>query len=281
MVFYCDGNEMSAERSQKSVLNFILMRAFRRGVVRRGDVLAAFDSTISETRASEMLRVALDKYSGLIERDGYTVKPRLGVCPPSIASEEQLMEAVFSGNDSFAEIGLTDAEFPRQKVEWTNNRPIKLGLFQSIASAIVEGEALDIVYVTLNQQDHGRRRSIFPVGLQKVGDQWRLVAYDLSKRPAAQRVYVLSRILEAARSTAKVPKSLRHCSFNATELVRAPVNAELTEEQRMVIEHELSIHNGLRRMPASEEFEFLRRYGGIGVSPSAVWPIIERDSIDE
>lgn len=128
-----------------------------------------------------MLRAALDKYSGLIERDGYTVKPRLGVCPPSIASEEQLMEAVFSGNDSFAEIGLTDAEFPRQKVEWTNNRPIKPGLFQSITSAIVEGEALDIVYVTLNQQDRGRRRSIFPVGLQKVGDQWRLVAYDLSK----------------------------------------------------------------------------------------------------
>lgn len=63
--------------------------------------------------------------------------------------------------------------------------------------------------------------------------------------------------------------------------MRAPVNAALTEEQRMVIEHELSIHNGVRRMPASEEFEFLRRYGGIGVSPSAVWPIIERDSIDE
>lgn len=272
---------MGANQLQRAVFGFVLQRAFRKGIVKRSDILSAFKGEISQTRASELLSATPGKYPKLVERQGYAVVPRLGATAPEIASENQLMEAIFSGNDSFAEIGLTESELPRQRVEWTNNHPIKPGIFHTIVAAITAGSSLDIEYVSLKTDDVGRRRTLYPIGIQRVSDQWRLVAYDLNKKPPPQRVFVLSRILEAAFSVAKVPASIRGFSFNAATLVKAPLNPSMTEAQRKVVEHELSITGGVRRMPASEEFEFLRRYGDVCVSPTAVWPIIMRDSIDE
>jgi len=273
-------NILSIERVQRAVLNFVLMRAFRRGIVKRNDILRAFEGLISETRASELLSAAVGKNPRLLERKGYSVIPKIGAPMPSLASEEQLMKAIFSGNDAFADIGLCEHELPRQRVEWTNNYPKSPSIFSSITQAITNETPLLIQYVTLKRGDRGARRSIFPVGLQRVGDQWRLVAYDLDRTPPVQRAFVLSRIVDAAPSVAKVPKSIKHFSFNAAQPVKAQLHPDFTEEQRSVLEHELSICNEHRIMPPSEEFEFLRRYSEIEASREAVWPVIVRNKAE-
>ena len=267
---------MNKSTINDKAVEFIVKRAFRAGVVTRIDVVSAFD--VSPATASRMMAEALARRGTLLERNGQKVMPRLLAEAPAYASEAALLETLDAGgNDLLQRVGLYAHELPVVYVSWTHSMPRKPGILSTLVAAIRNEGFLRIVYLPMRNKEAPQRRLIAPLGLERMNDQWRVVAQDLEKENCPIRVFVLTRILEAEKEVLKRrPAGFVHQHLSDAEVaVAVSLNPKLTPLQQEVVSAELGIRDGKVRLAKRGLFEFKRRFSSEPVTPDAVWPPLE------
>lgn len=255
-------------------VKFIVRRAFRAGRVVRGDVRTAMG--VGDAQASRLLSEAAASVAGL-RREPRWVCLEPWAQPPRWASAMQLMEALERSDSSFREIGLHERELPVNYVHWTARAPRAQDCMQALVQGIVHGRRFVIHYAGLRLGEAGRWRRVYPLGLERMGDQWRLIAHDLEHAEFAIRTFVLARIGDAVVDPAKLPKKFTPATAH-DQVVRYQVTLDdrYTKDQRQAFEHELGISDDVIHLPLRSEFEFMRRFGDVPASSDAVWPPVTR-----
>jgi len=260
------------EPNNKAVVGqFIVRRAFRAGRVTRADVIAAFH--ISTASATRFMARAEAIHTQILMRDGHALVPRPLAEPPAFASEADLLKQLDAGRTDFSVIGLTVDELPVHYVHWTQSMPLRPGILSEIVTAIRTESILQIVYLGLRKNEQPKARLILPLGLERMNDQWRVIAQDIEKEGYPTRIFVLPRILEAKPSRRRKPKGLViGGTHDKAEVVLVALNGAFTDLQKKVIAHELKVTNGAVRVPSRSVFEFLRRFTDQEPNNDAVWP---------
>lgn len=271
---------MNYSQIKTAVLRFIVRRAFRHGSLARTDLKKAF--AISTPSASRYFSEAPNdpEYGQYIQREGHRIKPQTLVNPPPWAGEEDLLNTLNYGCYSKTDpsviaqaTGLFYQELPLVYVSWTNSLPKQPGTLMTIVKAIDHKQFLRLVYVSLNLGEQKKQRIVAPLALEKMNDQWRLIAQDTQKEDYPIRVYVLSRILEAeALLDRKAKKFAWKLKPEADSQAKYDVrlNTLYSEDQKEVLEHELGIKNGIVSVTSRSEFEFLRRFSN--QENKGIWP---------
>ncbi len=264
-------------RPPDEVCFFILRRAVRFGLATRRDVIDAFGK-IGTTKASLAMDNAATHWPATLERTGKAVRPRADPPIPPQASESQLMACLEQGLLTLRDTGFRQSELPVSIVQWTQNAPQKPGVLLTITQTIVHQQGLRIFYVGLRRDEPARWRWLLPTGLERIGDQWRLIAQDLEDIGYPIKVFVLPRIADAEIAWQKLPKDLIRLAAD-DRVVELPVrlNSELGDEQVTVLSHELGIQDGKVKLPKRGIFEFLRRFSDQPANANAVWPPLFKD----
>lgn len=263
--------------STEKRLQFVLKRAFRFGSVRRRDIMEAFqDSIKSESLGSDILNSALEKYDEYLIREGNKLIPRRFDKIPDFIDDEELLHQIELGS-RFQDTGLRSDELPINKVNCTNSLPLQKHSLTLICQSISKGRVIDIYYVSLKEKDRGSTRAVFPLGLEKKSDQWRLVAHDLSNKNYTIKTFLLSRITSVDKSDKKRPKRLGVISgTEAPTKFKCQLNRNFTKEQREVVKNQLKITNKNTVMLAKRYlYEFKIDYLNTPSSNSITWPLIE------
>jgi len=256
------------EKNKKTL--FVLRRAFWIGRTTSHDVATAFD--VSEATARRILAQAVDACPQWLERIGRSgVFPRPGIPIPREASADTML-ALLEQNVSFETCGLRPEELNVIRSSYPSpSRPVR-GLEVILEALIVihGGEkrrprALEILYVGMKRGDQARWRTVFCNALEHDGRKWYLLAQDLDEREKAypQKVYALSRILDARRSSRRLPRNFKPSSVIGRKVgLRLFLDEHLTADQRKALENELGIQGGKIFLPEYEVFAFRRNYCG-------------------
>ena len=256
---------------------FVLRRTVRYGMTTRADVREAF-GTIGTTRASQALNYAAMHWPRTLERTGKAVKLRDDAETPPEASEVQLMDCLNNGWLEFRHTGLRPTELPVERIRWTAPNPERAGVLSAVVEAIAHEKILRICYVGLREHECARWRRVYPTGLERLGEQWRLVAQDLDAEGHPVKTFVLPRILAAEVSAERRPGSMvRQGPEDRPISIPVHLNPRLTDDQRRVLTHELRIEEGRVIVPKRGEFEYFRRFADEPVSEGVVWPLLTRD----
>jgi predicted DNA-binding transcriptional regulator YafY len=140
---------------------------------------------------------------------------------------------------------------------------------------MAQSQQVEIQYVGMRINETRRWRWIHPLGLERVGDQWRLIAHDLDEEQYRVKTFVLARILDTRRPAKRRPLRFEPLSaLDDTITLRVRINAVLTEDQQNVVAHELGIKNGTIRIPRRSLGDFIQRYGEENGREGIVWPPI-------
>lgn len=196
---------------------------------------------------------------------------------PSWARVDNLLEELVRGADPMR-TGLFDDEMRVFVPRWTNNKPSGDGTFERIVKALLARSAVDIVYVGMRKGEKARRRRIFPIGLERVGDQWRLLGSDLERRGYPLRTFVLSRI-SMCDGERRPPADMGYADvLDRTERVGVCLNSDLTEDQADAVRHELNVKDGTVELHTRTIYDFLARFGRTAAPEHVVWPPIEAEN---
>lgn len=259
------------EEIQERINGFILKRAFRRGLVRPMDVTKV--TGVSAATAGRYLSSAETLYHKLLQRKGGGLEPRPLAQAPEIAGEAALLEDLDSGQSDPLRTGLFESELPVVYVSWTQSLPSKSGVLTRLIQAIQHEHLLRIVYIGLRQGAEPQHRRILPLALERMNDQWRIIAQDIEKLDSSLRVFVLSRILDAEPDMGGKPKNLLlRGHYDAMTDIDVLLNPKLNAVQQQVLSRELCIKGGKVRVPSRSRHEFLRRFTDESASPDVVWP---------
>ena len=266
---------------------FVIKRAFRTGRVLRQDLIRAFAMTTAT--ATRALADALDTFPSLIERRGKGVYPKPGVPVPDLADESALLSELDAGKNEPQKTGMFEEELPVHYVSWTNSSSSEPGTLFRILEAIRTESLLSIVYIGMKKGEVPRERTIIPLALERMNDQWRIIAQDIRKTvskdsgkkiwEAPLRTFVLSRILASAWYRGPRPKGiLRLGHWDEIRKVHVATNPLHNDAQKKVLERELKIKNGIVEIPSRSLFEFRRRFMDAPSTPDAIWPpLIEKE----
>lgn len=253
---------------------FVWRRAFRSParLVVRAELIEALG--MSKTAASTLLNAVVDSSDGLLQRDGNKVVAPAWAKPPPWADEVDLMEALDHGRTSFAETGLRYAELPVNFSSWSSSLPSAPGAMTTVVDALTRKRSAFIEYVGLKASDTARFRRIFPVALERMGDQWRLVGHDLEADDFPMRTFVLSRITGASHDSKKLPRGF--IAGNPVDFKQALAvdwDLRLNQDQKQALRSELGIDSkGVAHINSRDVHEFLVRFGGRAVSADVIWP---------
>jgi hypothetical protein len=259
--------------SKNLPLLFIIRRAIRASAVTRGDILRAFPNEFSETKASELLNKAVKKWSKSIVRKGNKVVPHPKPFIPEEASEEDLIDHLDKYLSDFRYTGLTAEELPVIYVKWRTHLPFKTGALNEITAALKSKTSLHIQYIGLKKGDTGAWKHIFPYALERLDDQWRLIAFDLKEPDFPVRVYPLSRIRDSCWKNEKPPRKFKPSyTLNSYCSVKVTLNKEYTKEQKEVLSHELKVKEGEVEISKRSRFEYFRKFGKQEINENSIWP---------
>jgi hypothetical protein len=265
---------------------YAMRRLVRRGQVTVADIMRATKCSLGTANA--IMRFFIDNYPDtVLRKEG----PRLRLMkePPDAwlkeASDAQLLSAV-ENNGGELETGLKPSEFPVRIQTWSHGHPPD-GVMTQIAKCLVHQASagirmdhrasLEIKYTGMSRGNTSKWRRILPIGVERVLDQWRLMAQDLEKDGFPLRTFVLARIENVRPATEPLPKTFRLYTFDDVQsLCSVSLNPDLTPDQEKAIRNEigLSMENNTVQLQSRASFEFLRRFGPAQVSENAVWPII-------
>lgn len=255
------------------IYEFILKRATIKLKVLRSDIMDAFPGQISTSKATAVLRAAVSAYPEYLVYSERAVRLRPG-SETAPLNEFALIRNLLC-SDTYAKIGVTNSEIDVTAVEWANPLPHKGGAFRDLLCALTQGQQVEIQYVGMRINEMRRWRWIHPLGLERVGDQWRLVAHDLDEELRSVKTFVLARIFDIRRPAKRRPYGFVPLStLDDTLTLRVRINTALTEDQQKVITHELGIKNGTIRIPRRSLGDFIQRYAGEGRREGIVWPPI-------
>jgi len=257
---------------------FVLKRAVRFGKVVRSDVIRAFDGDFRATKASALMSEAAARWPETLERGSHEIVLRPNAKIPREASEEDLMKSLDYGQTEFRHIGLrVPDELGVLVVKWTRALPRQPGAFSVIVTGLIRYQPIELLYVGLRKNEQARWRRVLPITLEKMGDQWRLIAQDLDDEAAAYPVktFVLPRIFDARAADPILPDRIIRQDYS-DKRARIPVrlNPSLTLDQQTAVRHELMIQNHQISIAERSKFEMLRRFSGLPARNDAVWPPI-------
>ncbi len=267
---------MNKSATLDNATDFIVKRAFRAGAVTRGDVIQALG--VSTATATRLMAEVVTKKGDILKRTRQKIVPRLLAKPPACASEEALLQTLNEGGHDFLlRVGLYENELPVSYVSWTNSVPKKPGILGALIEAIRTESYLRIAYVGMREKEEPASRVIAPLGLERMNDQWRVVAQDLGKEGYPIRVFVLSRILDAEKAPLKRrPPGLVHQHHSdAIVPLAVTLNPKLSALQKEIVAGELDIREGKVRLAKRGIFEFKRRFSNAPASPGAIWPPLD------
>lgn len=255
-------------------IKFVIRRAFRYGAVKRSDIVLAFK--ISVASASRVMESALTQYSSIIEKRSTAIVPVRQAVPPAFASESDLISNLEGDSyTSTQKTGLFSKDLHVSTVEWRNPLPAISGDLTKIVKAIANEIPIRVKYVGLRKGEVAKWRFLAPIGLEKVGDQWRLLANDLESPSFEMKSYVLPRILGVEiDNNDKVPKKFRWMyPGDRAEKVKVQLNGELTKDQVSAISNELNIKDSIIEIPSRSLFEAESRYAEKKSGSNVVWPL--------
>ena len=253
--------------------DFVLSRATLMGKVSRADIINAFPGQISTSTATAQLRAAVSAYPEYLIYHERAVRLRPGA-EISLLNEAALVRDL-ACSDSYAKIGVKHTEIDVTIVQWSNALPHKAGVLRDLLSALAQARQLEIQYVGMRVGETRRWRWMHPLGLERVGDQWRLIAHDLDEKHHPIKTFVLPRIMDARRPAKRQPSGFVPLStLDDTMTLRVRINPRMTEDQQKVIAHELGIRDGLIRIPKRSLGDFIQRYAGGTEREDVVWPPI-------
>ncbi len=266
---------------------FILKRCFRFGVVKRFDLEEAFSDEVKSTSVlTSALNNAVYENSEYIMRQGKKIIPKPSVDAPAHINDDELLESLSNGA-LFKDTGLRSRELPINIVVNTNSLPVQQGALTRITSAIAHEKVISIHYVGLRLGDKGKLRDVYPLGLEKKSDQWRLVAHDLSDPLRLIKSFLLSRIISVERQFKNKPYRSRKPEVlpvgsismkEAPQKLKVQLNPEFTEEQKIVIRNQIRVKDGHIYLPKRYIFEFKIDYAKSPGTESIVWPILSEVS---
>lgn len=255
--------------------HFVLKRAFRLGRVTRADVRAAYPE-LGYSTAGLVLRRALSTWPLHLCRNGRSVVPLRRQGPPDAASEGELMRALETGRLEMRYTGFRPEELPMRQVRWVASQPPKSGVLTTIARAIGSEQALELRYVGLRLGESARWRPVYPLGLEQMAQQWRLVAQCLETPGYPVKVFVLSRIFDAAEMAGDLPGDFFAQTDDDRELaLKVVFDRRLTEDQKTALSNEFNLQQGRIRLPQRARWEFERQMGHADPHEHVIWPPIE------
>lgn len=259
-------------------VRFVVRRAFRIGRVTRGDVSEAFE--LKAVRASAVLSHAAAGDYGL-RRQPRWIDVQPWAHPPAWANALELMASLDRGEHAFAVTGLRAEELPVHYVHWTAIAPRSAEAMELLVQSIVKTVPCRIRYCGLRRAEQARWRRIVPLGLERMADQWRVIAHDLEDAAFALRTFVLARISDACEDRDPLPKRFTPAnSMDVIDTVRVALDGRLTPDQRASLEHELKIRDGRIQLPRRTVFEYRRRFSAAATSADALWPPIKSLTTD-
>jgi len=266
---------------------FVWRRAFRKGRVRRADVMQAFG--VADTTATNVLKEAVASSSGWLIRKPKWVEPcvELAETPPHWASAADLLDALDAGEIGFWRTGLDgdQEELSVQYTSWTRRRPLCPRALDSVVMALVGQRLCEIEYVGLRHGERARWRRVLPHAFERVGDEWRLVAEDIDAVEKKARSYVLAQIVGArALSLQETRQRLGRDHWSPApwdSKVDVPLSFSdrLTDDQKRVLRHKLRIlrDQDKVRLPSRSVGEFFMRFACRSPDEAdLVWPFLDR-----
>lgn len=259
--------------------HFVWRRAFRsseRSVV-RADVIEAFG--MSPTSASNLLTSVAENSNGLLKRNGNKVISESWARPPAWADENDLMDALDRNKNDFSQTGLRSNELPVNYSAWSLSLPAEPGALTTVVQAITRKHSVYVEYVGLKMGDKAKFRRVYPLGLERMGDQWRLVAHDLEHGDFALRTFVLSRITKASVDSNKLPRTfIPGNAVDSQKLIDIEWNLLLNEDQKKALRNEFGVNSqGVVKLNGRDVHEFLVRFGARKVSENVAWPLLRRE----
>lgn len=255
---------------------FILRRAFRFGRVTRKDVQEAYPE-FSYSKAGMVLSAAVKDWPAHLQRDGRSVIPTARAEAPAIAGEADLMAALEQGLFDMRYTGFRSTELPVRQVRWVCSVPQKEGVLATLTRAIAQERGAEIRYVGLRVGESARWRKVYPLGLEQMGLQWRLVAQCLESEGYPVKVFVLPRIVDAVVMAGRLPKGFSPQTDADREVLLTVVFDErLTRDQRRALAGELCLTDGRVGLPARSRWEFERQYGHAEPHDQVVWPPVAK-----
>ena len=155
----------------------------------------------------------------------------------------------------------------------------------TLFKACLSRSPVDIEYVGLRLGESRRVRTVLPLELELLGQQWRLVAHDIDVKKKQlnkeQKIFVLARILNAQTSTLltnkrlKTPhgETLRQLKVNRAECdYQVTLNRHLTPDQVQAVIREFALSQRgqvlVIRMPERNLVEFQRDHCSLPVMPT-------------
>jgi WYL domain len=261
---------MNKTKIKDTAMRFIVRRAFRHGSASRADLMKAID--ISSATATRIMSETIIKHGHILQRNGHDILPKpLAKCP-SYADEADFLTSIDMGKTDPVSTGLFEDEIPIIHVSWTNSMPLRPGTLQTIMTAIQRRKQIDIVYIGLTLDQQPRNRKILPLGLEKMNDQWRVVAQDMESPDFPVKVFVLPRIMAASMSisSTRIPYVKGHTDLQSKLAVI--LNQKFTSHQKQVLEHELNVKDGKISVTTRSLHEFKRRFADTPTSKNIVWP---------
>ncbi len=261
---------MNDKKIKTTAQYFVVRRAFRHGSVTRADLIRAFG--ISSATATRLMTEIINRCSNLLERKGHAWIPKPLVTPPDYATEQDLLKHLDTQRHNPVDIGLFEGELPLIYVSWTNSLPRQSGILQTIIKAIGKNKQIDIVYVGLRENEQPRARKILPLALEKMNDQWRVIAQDLEESDFPIKVFVLSRIMDVSMSlhNKRLPYIKGHTDKHI--YIKVKLDDRFSNTQKEILQQELKINEGIIRIAKRSEHEFKRRFTSTPASENAVWP---------
>lgn len=252
---------------------YLIRRACRLGQARRQDMSKHFEA--SQASYTRWMAAALDA-ALCLDRDGRGGGAHLvlreGGSIPEWAGFESLLTEIENGNIP-SKTGIEEDELPVFIPNWTRNTPVDHRALGKVITAIHRERGMRLRYVSLNRGDEGQWRKVYPIGLERMGDQWRLVALDLDKEHYPLRIFVLARILGVDDQPCPLPKNFSKPGIHDADItIRAMLNPSFTPDQAIAISNELRIQDGRITLNQRTLFEFYRRFGAQGLSDKVVWP---------
>lgn len=284
------GAPLNAKKSplQDRAYNFAVRRLIRYGSITKADIMDIVGCSPGTANcALALIRKNKDfvaqKGQKIILKPGVFMKAHLEWM--AIASDQQLNQALEEGGHTEL-TGLKPREMPIQIKTWSSGRSLSPGLMSAIAQCLVHQHqfrkldhraSLAIRYVGMRKGETARWRIIVPLGLDRVLDQWRLIAQDLGVKDYPVRTYVIPRIIEHKVVTDPLPKDFRLRPFDDSQsMMSITFNVELTRDQERVIRNEMNIDATATQIQVDRRsgLDFLRRFGAIPTNENALWPII-------
>lgn len=264
-------------KSSSQRLLFILRRACLLDRAKNADVTQAFG--VSSDTARLDLLAAADRWPGYLSHTpsyGVQVKP-FAPPPPEVSSTTFLN--LMQNGASACELGLSRYEpvCHNQIPRFVYQGPDDVQLVMTLFKACLRRTPVDIEYVGLRLGEVRKVRTVLPLELELLGQQWRLIAQDVDVRrkllDTTQKNFVLARILNAQPSTLLQRKRLKLANgakvevktlcVNRTEQdYQVALNRQLTPDQERAVIREFALKKIgnvlIIRMPERNLAEFKR-----------------------